>query len=168
MNLRRAEKDDVSLVVEWWSNSEYMGDFQDVMAISRAQMKKVMLEDTIFFMIERRDGAKIGHISGWRHGRICVEIGFALVPSERGKGYGTEAIQMMVDHLFLKREIVRIQAPTATGNIASQKALEKAGFSKEGVMRKSLYAKGEYKDQYLYSILREEWKTPKILTRTTS
>jgi len=35
-------------------------------------------------------------------------------------------------------------------------------------MRKSLYAKGEYKDQYLYSILREEWKAPKILTRTTS
>jgi len=168
VNLRSAEKDDVSLVAQRWSNSQYMGEYQDTLTISKAKLEKVVLEDTVFFMIERKDGAKIGHISGWRHGRICVEIGFALVPSERGKGYGTEAIQMMVDHLFLKREIVRIQAPTATGNIASQKALEKAGFSKEGVMRKSLYVKGEYKDQYLYSILREEWKDPKILTRTTS
>ena len=168
MNLRRAEKDDVSLVAQRWSKSQYMGEHQDTLTIPKVKLEKVMLEDTLFFIVEKKDGAKIGHINGWRHGRICVEIGFALVPSERGKGYGTEAIQMMVDHLFLKREIVRIQAPTATGNIASQKALEKAGFSKEGVMRKSLYVKGEYKDQYLYSILREEWKDPKILTRTTS
>ena len=125
-----------------------------------------MLEHTIFFIIEKKDGTKIGHVGGFMHGRISKEIGFALVPSERGKGYGTEAIQMMVDYLFLKRDFVRIQAPAATGNIASQKALEKAGFSKEGLMRKSWYAKGEYLDQYLYSILREEWKVPKILTKT--
>lgn len=167
VNLRKAEKDDVSLVAQRWSNSQYMGEYQDTLTISKAKLQKVILEDTIFFMIERRNGAKIGHINGWMHGRICVEIGFALVPGERGKGYGTEAIQMMVDYLFLKREIVRIQAPTAIGNIASQKALEKAGFSKEGIMRKSLYAKGEYNDQYLYSILREEWQEPKILAKTT-
>jgi len=168
VNLRRAEKDDVSLVVEWWSNSEYMGDFQDVMAIPRAKMEKIMLEDTIFFIIEKKDGTKIGHIGGFMHGRISLEIGYALVPSERGKGFGTEAIQMMVDYLFLKNDFVRVQAPAATGNIASIRALERAGFSKEGLMRKSWQAKGEYIDQYLYSILREEWKEPKILTRTTS
>ena len=87
--------------------------------------------------------------------------------SERGKGYGIEAIQMMVDYIFLEKDIVRIQAPTGTKNIPSQKTLEKAGFSKEGIMRKSWYAKGEYIDQYLYSILREEWKEPKVLTKTT-
>jgi ribosomal-protein-alanine N-acetyltransferase len=163
LNLRRAEKDDVSLVSQWWSNSQYMGEYQDVLRISEAKLEKVMLKDTIFFMIEKKDGARIGHIGGYMHGRISLEIGFALVPSERGKGYGTEAIQMMVDYLFLEKDIVRVQAPAATGNIASQKALEKAGFLKEGLMRKSWYVKGEYIDQYLYSILREEWKEPKIL-----
>jgi len=126
-----------------------------------------MLKDTIFFIIEKKDGAKIGHINGWMQGRM-TEIGFALVPSERRKGYGTEAIQLIVDHLFLTKEIVRIQAPTETRNIASQIALEKAGFSKEGIMRKSWYARGEYRDMYLYSILREEWREPKILTAKTS
>jgi len=166
VKLRKAEKDDVSSVLELWCDSEYMGDYQDIMTISKAKMERVLLTDTIFFIVEKVDGTKIGHIGGWMHGRACMEIGFALVPRERGKGYGTEAIQMMVDHLFLEKDIVRVQAPAATGNIASQKALEKAGFSREGLMRKSWHAKGEYIDQYLYSVLREEWKEPKILTKT--
>jgi RimJ/RimL family protein N-acetyltransferase len=168
LNLRAAEKGDVSLVAEWWRNPQYMGEHQDVMDISESKLEKVMIKDTIFFIIEKKDGTKIGHIGGWMYGRICMEIGFALVPSERGKGYGTEAIQMMVDYLFLEKDIVRVQAPAALGNIASQKALEKAGFSKEGLMRKSWFARGEYMDQYLYSILREEWKEPKKLARALS
>ena len=46
--------------------------------------------DTIYFIIKKKDGARIGHINGWMHGIMCVEIGFALVPSERGKDYGTK------------------------------------------------------------------------------
>jgi len=168
VSLRRAEKEDVSLVTQWWSSSEYMGEYQDILKISKAELEKIMLENTIFFIIEKKDGTKIGHINGWMHGRICVEIGFALVSSERGKSYGTEAIQMMVDYLFSKKDIVRIQAPTETKNIPSQKALEKVGFLNEGTMRKSHFVRGEYRDMYLYSILREEWKEPKILAKTTS
>jgi RimJ/RimL family protein N-acetyltransferase len=168
LNLRIAEKGDVSLVAERWRNPQYMGEYQDVMDIPEAKLEKVMLKDTIFFIIEKKDETKVGHIGGWMYGRICMEIGFALVPSERGKGYGTEAIKMMVDYLFLEKDIARVQAPAATGNIASQKALEKAGFSKEGLMRKLWFARGEYVDQYLYSILREEWNEPKILTKAQS
>ena len=72
-----------------------------------------------------------------------MEIGFALVANERRKGYGTEAIQLMIDHLFLTKDVVRIQVSTDTSNIASQRALEKVGFSKEGTMRKSWYTRGE-------------------------
>lgn len=166
LNLRKAEKDDVSLVAQRWSDSQYRGEYQDVWTFSKAKLEKVMLEDTIFFMIEK-DGVNIGHIGGWNIGRICVAIGFALIPSERGKGYGTEVIQMMVDYLFLEKDIVRIEASTDTRNTASHKALEKAGFTNEGTMRNSHSVRGEYRDKYLYSILREEWKKPKILTRTT-
>jgi len=163
VNLRIAQKDDVSLVAEWWRNQQYMGEHQDVMKISQAKLKKVMLKDTIFFIIEKKNETKIGHISGWMRGRT-MEIGYAVVPSERGKGYGTEAIQLIADYLFLTKDIARIQAPTGTRNTPSQKALETVGFTKEGTMRKSWYVRGEYRDMYLYSILREEWKQPKILT----
>ena len=169
LNLRIAEKDDVSLVAEWWRNPQYMGEYQDVMDISEAKLEKVMLKDTIFFIIEKKDGTRIGHVGSFFDSRgRAMEIGYAIVPSERGKGYGTEDIRIMVDYLFLSKDIVRIQAPTETRNVASQRALEKVGFSKEGIMRKSLYVRGQYRDMYLYSILREEWKEPKILAKELS
>jgi RimJ/RimL family protein N-acetyltransferase len=93
------------------------------------------------------------------------EIGFALIPNERGKGYCTEATQLMVDYLFLSKNVTRIQATTHTRNAASQKVLEKAGFQKEGTLRKSNLVRGEFTDMFIFSILREEWKEPKILTR---
>jgi len=95
-----------------------------------------------------------------------LEIGYILVPSERGKGYCTEAVNLMVDYLFLSKEIRRIQAQTDLRNVASQKVLEKVGFKKEGTLRRNFFTRGEWRDAYIYSILREEWKVPKILTRT--
>ena len=83
-------------------------------------------------------------------------MGYALVAGERGKGRGTEAVEIMVDYLFLSRDIVRIQATTDTKNIGSQKVLEKVGFTKEGTIRKEEFVRGEWRDKYLYSILREE------------
>ena len=53
-----------------------------------------------------------------------------LVPEERGKGYGGESVQLMVDYLFLTKDVVRIQAETHPQNEASSRVLEKAGFSK--------------------------------------
>jgi RimJ/RimL family protein N-acetyltransferase len=94
------------------------------------------------------------------------EIGYALVPSERGKGYCTEATQLVVDYLFLSKDIARIQATTHTKNVVSQKVLEKVGFEKEGTLRKPALIRGEWTDMFIFSILREEWKEPKILTRT--
>jgi RimJ/RimL family protein N-acetyltransferase len=93
-----------------------------------------------------------------------LEIGYAVAPSERGKGYCTEAAQLMVDYLFLSMDVSRVQATISTRNKASERVLEKAGFTREGTIRR--HVRGARRDLYLYSILREEWKEPKILTRT--
>jgi hypothetical protein len=60
----------------------------------------------------------------------------------------------------------RIQGATNVRNKASQRVLEKAGFRIEGTCRKSSIVRGVWTDSHLYSILREEWKEPKILTKT--
>jgi RimJ/RimL family protein N-acetyltransferase len=96
-----------------------------------------------------------------------LEIGYSIIPDERGKGYCTEAVQIMVDYLFLSRNIVRVEAHTSIRNRASQRVLEKSGFKKEGTLRKAYFVRGEWVDSCIYSILREEWKEPKILTKTT-
>jgi RimJ/RimL family protein N-acetyltransferase len=68
--------------------------------------------------------------------------------------------------LFLSKELARIHAIADVRNKASQRVLEKAGLQREGTMRKCLFNRGEPRDCYLYSILRDEWKEPRILTRT--
>jgi RimJ/RimL family protein N-acetyltransferase len=88
-----------------------------------------------------------------------------VVPEERGKGYCTEAAQIAVDYLFLSKNVVRVQAATMTENLASQRVLEKAGFRKEGTVRKGLFAWGNWVDINLYGLLREDWKQPRVLTK---
>lgn len=178
MDLRIAEKEDVPLLADWVNNVEFMGHYSDFPTqISKVQLEKRMFEpqlpqmEWVDFIIQKKDGTKIGwmphYISSQNFG--WVEIGFYIIPSDRGKGYGTEAIKIMVDYLFMTKDIPRIQAVTNIQNKVSQRVLEKAGFTKEGTLRKALWTgKGRWTDGYLYSILREEWKTPKILAKTTS
>jgi RimJ/RimL family protein N-acetyltransferase len=90
-----------------------------------------------------------------------------LCSQRKGKGYGTEATRLLVDYLFLSRDILRIQATTNVRNKTAQRVLEKAGFRIEGTVRKPMLVRGVWTDYYLHSILREEWKEPKILTKTT-
>jgi len=170
VNLRVQEKEDLSLVAEWINDPEYVGAYSSPMQHSKAELEKEFDQstpDVKWFLIEKKDGSKIGGIGHFPKGKL-IEIGYALIPSERGKGYCTEAVKIMVDYLFLSRDIVRIQAQIDPRNAASWKVIEKAGFKKEGTIRKSLFARGEWRDMLLYSILREEWKEPKILTKTTS
>ena len=167
MNLRVMEKEDVPLVAEWLNNPEVFGVFNPLMQHTKAELERYFDEITSkgkWFLIEKKDGSKIGEI----HHMEDMEIGYGIIPSERNKGYCTEAVNIIVDYLFLSKDIVRIYALLNVMNVASQKVLEKTGFKKEGVIRKSLFSKGQWRDRYLFSILREEWKEPKILTKVTS
>jgi hypothetical protein len=65
VNLRNASKEDVSTVMRWWSGPQYMGKYQDTRILPREELEKVMLQNTIFFIIEKKDGMKIGHIGSW-------------------------------------------------------------------------------------------------------
>jgi RimJ/RimL family protein N-acetyltransferase len=175
INLRLAEKEDVPLLAEWLSDVGFAGDYQHFPdQISKDELEKRIVEHKLYqtewvdFIVEKKDGAKIGwavhYVSAPNFG--WIEIGYAIIPRERNKGFGTETIQILVDYLFLTREIVRVQAVIDAANLASEKALKKAGFKREGTLRKALWnAEGNWADADLYCILRKEWKKPKILTR---
>ena len=168
MNLRVVEKEDLTLWREWINNPEVFGVYNPLMQLSRPELEKRfdnLTPEEKWFIIEKKDGSKIGGVVHFPVGKF-LEIGYTLIPSERGKGYCTEAVKIMVDYLFLSKDIVRIQAHIDPRNVASQKVAERTGFKKEGTIRKCFFAKGEWRDMLLYSILREEWKEPKILTKT--
>ena len=167
------EKEDLPLFVEWVNKPEVFGEYNPLHQMSKTEAEKMFENphEEKSFIIEKKDGSKIGFIAHFYVLHVAgrqLEIGYGLVPSERGQGYCTEATQLMVDYLFLSKDTIRIQAQTDPRNVASHKVLEKVGFKKEGTLRKNFFMRGEWRDAYIYSILREEWKEPKILTRTSS
>lgn len=87
---------------------------------------------------------------------FCWNIGIALLASARGHGYGTAAQRLLAEYLFAHTQANRVEAETEVGNVAERKALEKAGFTFEGVVRGSCYRAGEWRDMVSYSILRAD------------
>lgn len=109
------------------------------------------------------DGAAAGFVSwvadGFRTGRYW-SIGVALLPECRGRGIGWRAQDLLCEYLFAHAPVQRIQAGTQPENIAQQKALTKAGFTREGVMRCAEFRAGEWRDIWLYSRIRDESRQP--------
>jgi ribosomal-protein-alanine N-acetyltransferase len=171
VNLRVVEKEDLQLLADWNSTIDVLGEYVCFPQQTRTDLEKRydnFTSDSRWFLIEKKDGAKVGYIAHFPAAeKLGVEIGYVIVPGERSKGHCTEAVKIMVDYLFLSKDIVRVQAHTDIGNAGSQKVLEKAGFSREGTLRKSSFIRGEWRDNFVYSILREEWKEPKTMTRTS-
>jgi len=103
---------------------------------------------------------RLGFVS-WRKrqgGRISYywTMGVAVAPEARGRGVGTQAQRQLVRYLFTHTLANRVEAATEIGNIAEQRALEKAGFTTEGVLRGVAFQGGRWHDGALYSVLRAE------------
>jgi RimJ/RimL family protein N-acetyltransferase len=81
-------------------------------------------------------------------------IGIGLLPEARGRGVGTLAQRMLVEHLFATTELDRIEASTDVDNHAEQRALEKAGFRREGVLRGAQLRGGIRRDLVHYGLVR--------------
>ncbi|MEJ2241031.1 MAG: GNAT family protein [Candidatus Bathyarchaeota archaeon] len=171
INLRVLAKEDLPILVDWFNDPDFFGKFNPILQTSKLELEKSFenqgSSNYRCFLIEKKDARKIGYINHfdviWNGIGNLVTIAYVLIPIERGKGYGTEAAKLMVDFLFLSRNIPCIQATTHINNVASQRVLEKVGFRKEGIIRKRFYVQGQWIDQVLYSILKEEWKEPKII-----
>jgi RimJ/RimL family protein N-acetyltransferase len=164
VDLVLVERGDLQTVHDWFNDPDFVGEFEPFRQENLALLEKQFdgKSEATWFFIQKKDGTKIGYIEPFKVGDN-YGIGYTLVPSERAKGYGSEAIQIMVDYLFLHKNIVRIQAETHPENIASQRVLEKAGFRKEGIIRKSFFSRGVWRDTAMFSVLREEWVAPKVL-----
>lgn len=69
---------------------------------------------------------------------------------------GTEAQRQLVQYLFAHTLVIRVEADTEVDNIAEQRALEKVGFTREGVLRSVVFRDGQWRDGVRYGILRGE------------
>jgi len=87
-------------------------------------------------------------------------LGYWLGQRYHKKGYGSEALEVLIDFAFNKLKLRRLEAGVFVGNPSSGKLLEKYGFKQEGYLReaKKCKADGKIKDEIMYGLLRSEYK----------
>lgn len=83
-----------------------------------------------------------------------AELGYVIAKKYWGNGCVTQAIKLSIETGFKDLDVERIEAYVDPTNIGSQRVLEKNGFTKEGLLKKSVVQKGTVKDRFLYSLLK--------------
>ncbi len=123
---------------------------------------ETLREDGGQLVVTDVEGVLLGTIQ-WRQLRTgpsphswCWNIGISLLPAQRGQGYGASAQRAIATYLFAQTPVARIEADTDITNIAEQRALEKAGFRREGVLRQAQWRGGQWHDMVLYAVVRGE------------
>ncbi|MCD4791515.1 MAG: GNAT family N-acetyltransferase [Bacteroidales bacterium] len=86
-----------------------------------------------------------------------AEIGCTLDKTYQGKGYATEALKETLDYLFNKLNKRRIIGSIDPRNIKSTGLVERLGFRKEAHFKESILINGEWIDDLVYAILKDEW-----------
>lgn len=84
-------------------------------------------------------------------------ISMASIPLT-GKGYGTEAIKIVLSFVFEQLKLNRLQLEVFSHNLRGIRAYEKIGFVKEGTLRQSLYYNDVYSDEIIMAILKSDYK----------
>ena len=119
-------------------------------------------EDRGMLVVSDDDGQIVGEASWIRllngpppHG-YCWNIGIWIASEHRGQGHGAAAQRLLADYLFANSYYKRVEAGTDADNIGEQKALERAGFTREGVLRSACWRDGQWRDMVVYSKLRGE------------
>lgn len=92
----------------------------------------------------------------WTHGVAGLGIGIGNL-EHRNKGFGKEAIRLMLDFAFRELNLHRIQLSVFSYNKNAIAAYEKVGFKREGTYREFINRDGKRWDMYLYGILSHEW-----------
>jgi RimJ/RimL family protein N-acetyltransferase len=84
--------------------------------------------------------------------RKILEIGYFVLPAARGRGVATRIARMLAEHAF-SLGVERVAAYVNVGNAASERVLERAGFTREGVVRSMPKPDGRRIDKTLFSLL---------------
>lgn len=97
------------------------------------------------------DGVQWANRAGW----LAIGIGSS---AHRGKGYGTEAMRLMLRFAFHELNLHRVQLTVFSYNEAAMRLYERLGFQREGVYREFLLRGGQRYDMILYGLLAHEWE----------
>ncbi len=158
--LRELGAGDAALL-ERWSAPGFFGEFSDL-GPPDEEFYSSGVPIARLLVARSADDEPVGLVSwvrvwhGPNPGSRAWNIGISLVEPARGLGYGSEAQRLLAEHLLATTRVNRIEASTDVENGAEQRALEKAGFVREGILRGAQFRAGRWRDLVGYSRLRSD------------
>ena len=166
--LRERRLEDASFFAYWFNQPKVMFQCGFTEPTDEEHMRKYIskkAEDAVWFTITDISGKIIGEtglIRMWPAWH-CTDLSIIIpVPEAQNKGYGTEAIRLMLDLAFGEYEMNRVAIGVVGQNIEALAFYEKIGFIKEGIQEQGYYYNGEYSDFIMMRILKSEWKCPRV------
>lgn len=168
IDLRPVAEANLDRLEAWHAESGFAGPFNTFDLVKPGAMRAgfardgLLTDDRGTMLIVTKAGEFAGDIGyrsvsfGANRGNNAYELGITVAAARRGRGYGTEAQRLLAAYLFATYPIARVQASTDRENIGEQRALERAGFTREGILRQAQFRAGAWHDLIIYSKLRGE------------
>ena len=166
VTLRAVERDDLKRLHELEADVDLVihGNgvwYPQSLAAFEKEFDKHLEDREPAFMVIEVDNVIIGSI-GLHHSHrrdSNTEFGIGIYdPAYVGRGYGTEAIHLLLRWAFQVLNYRRVYLTTASNNPRAIRAYEKCGFVHEGRLRDHIYASGEYADLIYMGMMRSEWE----------
>ncbi len=166
--LRPAEKSDLAIFVRWFADAE-MGGYLGMRAPFSLAMEEQWFTRAVeqqgkehyhFVMCRLDNGQPIGTISLFHVDEVNGSAGVGISIGEKslwGKGYGTDAMNALLDFGFGQLRMERIWLEVYDYNERAQRSYEKSGYVVEGTQRHANFRLGKFHDVLLMAILRDEW-----------
>ena len=171
VSLRPLKKADVRSIARWHDDREIM----TMISLTRTGSeeywsewleRKLQSPSAIYFgIVSKNDDRLIGYIhleELYPTQKLCRDVGILIGEKDMwSKGYGTEAMELLLRFAFEELGLHRLELMTFTFNRRGIRVWEKVGFKREGLMRRARLANGEWQDLYFYALLEDEYRRRK-------
>lgn len=167
--LRPVEKEDLSKFYLWYNDPEIRGLTGEVLPTSpagaQAYLEKLQSDDPsrVWFSIVLHENDQLIGETGllrmfpaWRQTDMSIILG---EKSAWGKGYGREAMELMLDYAFGYLNFHRVSIGVVGSNVRALRFYEQVGFQREGVLRDGYYFDHRYQDFVMMSLLEGEYRS---------
>jgi len=160
-------EDDIDIMTKWFNDVEFMRYYDMVPAIPKSKKDMIKLleyyetsEERFIFAIRMLDSNNLIGVAGfdeilWTNGVATTFIGIGD-KTIRGKGYGKEAMELLLDFGFNELNFHRIQLNVIEYNKTAIALYESVGFKREGAYREFIFRDGNRYDLLLYGMLKQE------------
>jgi ribosomal-protein-alanine N-acetyltransferase len=166
--LRALEPSDVDHVHRWYQHADtarLMGEMPRSLAHRRSDAEgdvaKAGHDWFAFIICLLDDDRPVGRADIFEIDRVNGAAGFGIAIGEhelRGAGLGTDVVNATADFCFGQLRLERLWLVTDSVNLVAQHVYEKAGFKREGVLRRAFYQDGIFQDDIRMAMLRSEWE----------